>query len=195
MPTLPRSDTTPTSASAGRSTHPLWSLIDTDFSALHIDGAASRIKIAIWKPGVRAAVLYRIQQHLERLGLDPLVKVAYALNHLLHGCEFFPGCDFGAGLVIQHPTGIVVGQGVVAGSSCTILHGVTLGERHADRSGDYLYPRVGDGVTFGCGSSVLGNVVVGDGAVVGAHALVIDDVPDRAVVGGIPARVLTVRPT
>jgi serine O-acetyltransferase len=168
----------------------LGELIESDFSALGIDRGWPRIKAGLWSPAARATVLYRVQQRATYLGLDPVAKVVFAINHMLHGCEFFPGCEFGPALVIRHPTGIVVGHGVVAGSSCTLLHGITLGELHADGSGDHVYPRLGSGVTLYCGSSVLGDVVVGDGAVVAAHALVIKDVPESSVVGGVPAKVL-----
>jgi serine O-acetyltransferase len=171
----------------------LRALIKSDFSALGIEGTIGRAKYAIWCAGARATVLYRLQQRATSRGLTPLALAIASVNHTLHGCEFGLGCEFGPSLIIRHPTGIVVGSGVVAGSSCTLLHGVTLGELHADGSGDHLFPRIGNGITLCCGSSVLGDVVIGDGAVVGAHALVMKDVAESTVVGGVPAKVVTTR--
>jgi len=173
---------------------PLRMLIRSDFSALGIEGILSQVKYACWCSGARATAFYRLQQHVTSRGMIRLAKAIAALNHALHGCEFGVGCQFGPSLIIRHPTGIVVNSGVVAGSSCTLLHGVTLGESHVDESCDRRSPRLGNGVTLSCGCSVLGGVVVGNGAVVAAHAVVIRDVAEFTVVGGVPAKVLATRP-
>ena len=84
---------------------------------------------------------------------------------------------------MDHATGIVVGETAVLGANCTILHSVTLGGTGKDR-GD-RHPKVGVGVVLGAGATVLGNVAVGDGATVGAQAVVTKDVPPGLTVVGL----------
>ncbi|KAH8044854.1 serine O-acetyltransferase [Aureococcus anophagefferens] len=81
-----------------------------------------------------------------------------------------PGASLGGGLLMDHATGIVIGETAVIGDNCTILHSVTLGGTGKDR-GD-RHPKVGDRCTLGAGATVLGNIRVGDGATVGSQAVV-----------------------
>jgi serine O-acetyltransferase len=104
---------------------------------------------------------------------------------ILTGVEIARGAQIGSGLRLIHGQGIVISPAVVIGSNASILHGVTLGDR---RGGDA--PTLGDDVELGAYCAVLGNVVVGDGVHVGAHAVVLHDVPDQANVAGNPARIL-----
>jgi serine O-acetyltransferase len=108
----------------------------------------------------------------------------------LSGLDFVPGADIGPGLLIEHPSGVVIGGGVVIGSRCTLLQNVTLGERYGDGRPPHEYPCIGDGVTIGAGACLLGGIEVGDGAVIGANSVVIHDVPALRVAVGIPARLL-----
>ncbi|MDQ1174264.1 serine acetyltransferase [Microbacterium testaceum] len=102
--------------------------------------------------------------------------------------DVVPGAQVGLGLMIHHPVGIVVGRGVKVGDGCTILQGVTLGERHADGSGLPIYPQIRDRCTIGANAVILGDVSVGPNSTVGASALVIKDVPENCVAVGVPAR-------
>jgi serine acetyltransferase len=93
---------------------------------------------------------------------------------------------FGADLFLPHPYGIVVHAGVVIGERCTIFQHVTIGET-TTRPG---VPVLSDDVVVGAGAAILGGVVVGDAARIGANAVVVDHVPPGAVVVGAPARIV-----
>ena len=94
--------------------------------------------------------------------------------------------DIGPGLRIWHFGNIVVHADVVMGANCTLRHGVTIGNRHADGP----VPRVGDNVEFGAYAQVLGAIRIGNNCKIGAMSLVLCDVPDGATAAGIPARVI-----
>jgi serine O-acetyltransferase len=143
--------------------------------------------------GLRAVLLMRVQAAMWERGWLHLAQLVYSLNSLLHGAEFLPGCQIGPGLLIRHPVGVVVGQAAVLGSDCTLLQGVTLGERYADGSGDHRYPTLEAGVAIGANAVVLGGVTLGRNSRVGAGAVVSVDVPEGALAVGNPARVLPAR--
>jgi len=95
----------------------------------------------------------------------------------------------GEGLSLPHPIGIVIGEGAVIGKDVTIYQNVTLGRSNNNVS---AYPSIGDNATLYSGATILGDVTVGEWAVVGANSTVLLDVPARATVVGSPARVIAI---
>ena len=92
------------------------------------------------------------------------------LNIWLTGADFCLGCVIGKGLIIRHSNGIVVGGLSVIGENCTLLQQVTLGERDGDGSDhNHSNPIVGNGVTISAGAKLIGGIVVGDNAIIGAN--------------------------
>ena len=90
-------------------------------------------------------------------------------------------------LRLTHPHNVVIGEGCVIGNGCTLYHDVTIGRNRG------LVPTLGDNVVVYSGAKIIGNVKVGNNAVIGANAVVTSDVPENAIVGGIPARVIKYR--
>lgn len=105
------------------------------------------------------------------------------------GADIHPAARLGQGILLDHGTGVVVGETAVIGNNVSILHGVTLGGSGKER-GD-RHPKIGDGVMLGAGAAVLGNIRVGECAKVGAGSVVLDDVPAHSTVAGVPARVVS----
>ena len=117
------------------------------------------------------------------------------LAHLLHSsaCARFdvdihPAAVLGEGIMIDHGTGIVIGETAVVGDNVSMLHGVTLGGSGCG-AGD-RHPKVGSGVLLAAGARVFGPVRIGDGARIGAGSVVLADVPPHVTVAGVPARVV-----
>jgi serine O-acetyltransferase len=156
----------------------LWCYESTSFAAL--------LKVAL-TDGTPAMVLYRLMQWSRRWRLAPLEMLFNRLNAILCNCIIGRGAEFGPRFVLIHATGVVVNGSVRGGSGVHLEHQVTLG---AERRRS---PELGDDVFVGAGAKILGSVKVGDGARIGANAVVVHDVPPRATVVGIPARVVRVR--
>jgi len=165
-------------------------LCRADMRRLGGDGRASAsVRRLVTDPGASSVRLYRVQQLLFAVRLSVLGWFVYRLNFQLHGIEFCPGVEIEGGLVVRHPGGSVLGKGVTCGSKLTLAHGITLGEKYVDSRSTGKYPKIGNGVTLGVGSRVLGDVRVADGATIGAGALVVSDVGPGELAIGVPARV------
>lgn len=118
-----------------------------------------------------------------------LGSVLKQINHAITGADIAWSARIGPGLVLWHPTGVVIGPRVVVGRDARVQQGITLGSARS-RTGQDGDPVLGDGVYVGAGARVLGPVRVGDRARIGANAVVLTDVPDDASAVGVPARVI-----
>lgn len=162
--------------------------VNRDYQAFDRSGGKfGFFKLLFLSPGFRAVIVYRFQSFLvskKRLGLG---YALYSLNLSLHGFDALPGSKIGYGLRIEHPSGIVIGSGVVIGNLCTILQGVTIGVKYVDKErNNNRYPTVGDNVILGTKASLLGDIEIGDRSVVGAHTLVLNSFPADSVIIGNP---------
>jgi serine O-acetyltransferase len=146
------------------------------------------------RPGFRAIAIYRFgnyRMHWPRYWRAPLsvgyrMLYRYARNH--YGIELPYSAKIGRRVVIEHQGGIVVHGNTVVGDECVLRQGVTLGNRHLNAPFDA--PVLGRRVNVGAGAQVLGKVHIGDGANLGANAVVLRDVPAGETAVGIPARIL-----
>ena len=99
--------------------------------------------------------------------------------------DIHPAAQIGCGIMLDHATGLVVGETAVIEDDVSILHNVTLGGTGTE-IGD-RHPKIRRGVLIGAGAEVIGNIEVGEGAKVGAGSVVIKDVPPHVTVAGVPA--------
>ncbi|WP_081991392.1 serine O-acetyltransferase [Inquilinus limosus] len=102
--------------------------------------------------------------------------------------DIHPAARIGWGLLIDHGTGVVIGETAVVGNDVSILHGVTLGG--TGKVGGDRHPKVRDGVLIGAGAKILGNIEIGEGAKIGAGSVVLADVPPHRTAVGVPARIV-----
>jgi serine O-acetyltransferase len=134
--------------------------------------------------GTPAMILYRLMQWSCRWRLVPLELLFNRLNTVFCNCIIGRGADFGPGFVLIHATGIVINGNVRGGSNVYLEHQVTIGAERRQS------PVLGNDIFLGAGARILGSVAIGDGAQVGANAVVVHDVPPYATVVGIPARIV-----
>lgn len=92
----------------------------------------------------------------------------------------------GKNIYFPHPQNIIIGDGSIVGDNCTIYHDVTLGQSRGK------FPKLGDGVIVYAGAKIMGDVKIGNNAIIGANAVVVKDVLDNQIVGGVPAKVIGV---
>ena len=102
--------------------------------------------------------------------------------------DIHPAARMGRGIMLDHATGLVIGETAVVGNNVSILQSVTLGGTGKE-DGD-RHPKIGDGVLISAGAKILGNICVGEGAKVGAGSVVLEDVPPHTTVAGVPAKVV-----
>lgn len=147
--------------------------------------AKSLIEIALLYPGPKAMALHRLAHAFYALKLFFLARLVAEVARLFTGIEIHPGAQIGRRLVIDHGMGVVIGETAVIGDDCIIFHCATLGGLKFDPV--KRHPTVGNKVLIGTGAKVLGPILVGDGAMIGANAVVTKDVPPGATMVGSPA--------
>lgn len=138
--------------------------------------------------GFHALQAYRFAHHLWLKGRQSLAL--YLQNQISEAfdVDIHPGARIGRGIMIDHATGVVVGETAVIEDNVSLLHEVTLGG--AGRSTGDRHPKIRQGVLISTGAKILGNIEVGEGAKVGAGSVVLDPVPAHTTVAGVPARVV-----
>ncbi|MFE6287733.1 serine O-acetyltransferase EpsC [Streptomyces sp. NPDC057877] len=142
---------------------------------------ARRVEALLY-PGLWAIWSHRVAHRLHRLGVPFLPRLLSQTTRALTGVEIHPGAAIGRRCFIDHGMGVVIGETAVLGDDVMLYHRVTLGGTGwwSDTTPARRHPRVGDRVVLGVGATVLGPVTVGDDTLVGAHALVLRDVPARS---------------
>jgi serine O-acetyltransferase len=151
--------------------------------------ARSNIEIALTYPGLHAIWLHRISHSLWERDVKFLARLIAAFGRLMTGVEIHPGASVGNGLFIDHATGVVIGETAEIGNDVTLYQGVTLGGTTLERT--KRHPTLGDRVVVGAGAKILGPVVIGSDARIGANAVVVKSVPPNSVVVGVPGQVIS----
>jgi serine O-acetyltransferase len=148
--------------------------------------ARSKLEVVLCYPGLHAIVLHRVGHGLWNRRFFLLGRMVSHFGRFLTGIEIHPGAQLGRRVVIDHGMGVVIGETAVLGDDAYLYHQVTLGT--ASTSKGKRHPTVGRNVILGAGAKILGDIVIGDGARVGANAVVVSDVQPGQTVVGIPAR-------
>ena len=165
----------------------LQSIIDRD------PAAKSKLSLILTYPGVKAVFFHRIANFFHLAKFHLLARIISQLSRFLTGIEIHPGAKIGKNLFIDHGMGVVIGETSEIGNNVTIYHMATLGGiapsiNSNDQRQVKRHPTLSDCVVVGSGAQILGPVMVGANAKIGANAVVTKDVPENAVMVGIPAK-------
>jgi serine O-acetyltransferase len=151
----------------------------------------SYIKFLITNPSFKITFWFRIGSYLKKKNtllfriLYIIVSVIHKHNQYLTGIQLRFGTQIGKGLFFAHFSGIVISRKAIIGDYCTIFHGVTIGSIRGKGE-----PVIGNNVVIAPGAKIIGKVKIGNNVFIGANSVVVKDIPDNAVVVGIPARIL-----
>ena len=140
--------------------------------------------------GFHALQTHRISHWLWRNKRTPMAYFFQNRMSDLFGVDIHPACKMGRGIMIDHATGVVIGETAEVGDDVSMLHGVTLGG--TGKENEDRHPKVRRGVLISSGAKVLGNIEIGEYSRIGAGSVVLKSVPPRTTVAGVPARVIGV---
>ncbi|MFP4283614.1 MAG: serine O-acetyltransferase [Opitutales bacterium] len=150
--------------------------------------AQSYLSPVLYYKGFQALTAYRIAHHLWNGDRQALARYLQSSISQVFGVDIHPAARIGGGILLDHATGIVIGETALVEDHVSMLHEVTLGGTGKQR-GD-RHPKVRRGVLIGAGAKLLGNIEIGECAKIGAGSVVLDDVPAHTTVVGVPARVV-----
>lgn len=149
--------------------------------------ARSSIEVILTYSGLHAIWFHRIAHFLYTHKRFFLARVISQFSRFLTGIEIHPGAKIGNRLFIDHGMGVVIGETCEIGDNVTIFQGVTLGGTGKEKG--KRHPTVKDNALIASGAKVLGSIVIGENAKIGAGSVVLRDVPANSTVVGIPGRV------
>ena len=155
--------------------------------------AKSKSTILLTYPGVKAVMIHKFDHNLWKLKIYLLARAVSQFSRFLTGIEIHPAAKIGKNLFIDHGMGVVIGETTEIGDNVTLYHGVTLGgispaENSSNQVNQKRHPTLLDNVIVGSGGQILGPITIGKGVRVGANAVVTKNVPENAIMVGIPAK-------
>ncbi len=149
--------------------------------------ARSILEVITCYPGLHAVWLHRLSHFLWMHNLFFLARLTSHLSRFLTGVEIHPGAKIGKRFFIDHGMGVVIGETAEVGDDVLMYMGTVLGGTSLDKV--KRHPTIEDGVVIGAGSILLGPIIVGKGAKIGAGSVVVRSVPEGATVVGVPGRI------
>ena len=155
--------------------------------------AKSKLSVILTYPGAKAVFFHRIANFFAIAKFNLIARIISQFSRFLTGIEIHPNAKIGKNLFIDHGMGVVIGETSEIGNNVTIYHMVTLGGispsiNSDDQRNTKRHPTLMDNVVVGSGAQILGPVVVGKNAKIGANAVVTKDVDENSVMVGIPAK-------
>jgi serine O-acetyltransferase len=165
-----------------------------DIKAAKENDPAARNSFEIWLTyaGVHALSWHRVAYFFHKIKLKLLARIISQMARFFTGVEIHPAAKIEGGVFIDHGAGVVIGETAEVRKGTVIYQGVTLGGTGKERG--KRHPTIMENVTLSAGAKVLGGFTVGQGAKIGAGAVVLKEVPPYATVVGVPGRVVRIRP-
>jgi len=161
--------------------------------------AKSSLGIILTYPGVKAVFFHRIANFFSKTGFALIARIVSQFSRFLTGIEIHPAAKIGKKFFIDHGMGVVIGETSEIEDNVTLYHSVTLGGispsiNSGEQRGIKRHPTLKNNVVVGSGAQVLGPIIVGEFAKIGANAVVTRDVPEHAIMVGVPAKNIKTKP-
>ena len=150
--------------------------------------AGSELEVLLTYSGVHAVIVHRAAHWFYKRGHKIIARVISQIMRGITGIEIHPGAKIGKGLLIDHGSGVVIGETAEIGDYCLLYQGCTLGGTGKDHG--KRHPTLGNNVMVGAGAKILGPFKVGDNAKIAANAVVLKEVPPNSTAVGVPARIV-----
>ncbi|WP_321778361.1 serine O-acetyltransferase [Sulfurimonas sp.] len=168
----------------------LYADIREDFSNAYKNDPAlnSKIDFLFNYPGVWAIAWYRVAHKLYNSGFTKIARILMGLTQIFTHIDIHPAARIGKRVFIDHGTGVVIGETTIIEDDVLIYQGVTLGGVSLDLG--KRHPTIRQGAVLGAGAKILGNIIIGEYAKIGANSVVVKEVPNNATAIGIPAHVI-----
>jgi len=160
--------------------------------------AKSSLGIILTYPGVKAIFFHRIANFFSKAGFALIARIISQSSRFLTGIEIHPAAKIGKNFFIDHGMGVVIGETAEIEDNVTLYHSVTLGgispsTNSGEQRGIKRHPTLKNNVVVGSGAQVLGPILVGEFAKIGANAVVTRDVPEHAIMVGVPAKNIKIK--
>lgn len=170
-----------------------WNTIKRDYEAVFRNDPAARngFEVIVAYPGFHAILFHRINHFVWNSGIPVVPRLLSHIARFLTGIEIHPAAKIGPGFFIDHGMGVVIGETTEVGENCLLYQGVTLGGTGKEKG--KRHPTLGNNVVVGTGAKILGAIIIGDNVKIGANAVVLESVPDYAIVVGVPGKVIKKR--
>jgi serine O-acetyltransferase len=146
------------------------------------------LQVMLFFKGFQAIQSYRMAHHLWKNGRKALAYTIQSRVSQQFDVDIHPAADIGLGIMLDHATGVVIGETAVIGDNVSMLHRVTIGGSGALTL--VRHPTIGHGVLLGAGVSVLGPISIGHSSKIGAGSVVLQSIPEKSVAVGVPAKVI-----
>ena len=168
----------------------IFQTLKEDIGIIYKKDPAARnlLEVIFCYPGFHALLMHRIAHKLWIWKIPVIPRLIATFSRFLTGIDIHPGATIGRRFFIDHGMGVVIGETTEIGDDVLLYQGVTLGGTSSKQ--EKRHPTLGRGVVVGAGAKVLGNIILGNYAKVGAGSVVVNDVPDHSTVVGIPGRVV-----
>jgi len=158
-------------------------------ATLERDPACHRaVEPLLFFKGYQAIQTHRFAHAMYKAGRRDFALYLQSRSSQVFQVDINPAVVIGKGIMLDHGTGLVIGETAVVGDNVSLLQGVTLGG--TGKADQDRHPKIGNGVLIGAGAKVLGNIKIGDCSRVGAGSVVLKEVPPRVTVAGVPAKVI-----
>ncbi|MBP3792773.1 MAG: serine O-acetyltransferase [Ruminococcus sp.] len=150
--------------------------------------ASSAMEVLLTYSGVHAVIVHRLAHWFYKHDHKLIARMISQIMRGITGIEIHPGAKIGKGLLIDHGSGVVIGETAEIGDYCLLYQGCTLGGTGKDHG--KRHPTLGNNVMVGAGAKILGPFKVGDNAKIAANAVVLKEVPPNSTAVGVPARIV-----